>query len=172
MMGCFFLCSRTQWAEALGDELNSMDAMEIYYNCKKRSASINMFVRFVLKPQEDEISVENDMTNCMVDPALDVLFGRWKVPILYHLFHGTKRFSELQKGIPNITKKMLTSQLRELEEQDIVRRVVYPVVPPKVEYSLTEYGRTLDPVLQSMHQWGSNHVEYMRRKIPIQTDMN
>jgi DNA-binding HxlR family transcriptional regulator len=108
----------------------------------------------------------------MVDPTLDVLFGRWKVPILYQLSNGTKRFSELQKGIPNITKKMLTSQLRELEDQDIIRRVVYPVVPPKVEYSLTEYGRTLDPILKAMHEWGSNHVEYLRRKIPLRTNTN
>jgi len=100
----------------------------------------------------------------MVDPAIDVLFGRWKVSILYHLFHGTKRFSELQKGIPNITKKMLTTQLRELEEHDIIRRVVYPVVPPKVEYSLTEHGRTLEPVLAQMNQWGRKHTEYMRQK--------
>lgn len=108
--------------------------------------------------------MKQDMTNCRVDPTLDVLFGRWKIPILYLLFQGTKRFSELQKGIPNITKKMLTSQLRELEDHDIILRVIYPVVPPKVEYSLTEYGSTLEPILKSMHQWGSNHIEYMRLK--------
>lgn len=108
--------------------------------------------------------MEHDMSNCRVEPALDVLVGRWKLPILYFLFQGTKRFSELQKGIPNITKKMLTSQLRELEEQDIIRRVIYPVIPPKVEYSLTDYGSTLEPILKLMHQWGCEHVEHMRRK--------
>ncbi|RNB88559.1 transcriptional regulator [Brevibacillus nitrificans] len=106
--------------------------------------------------------MEHTMEACALDPALDVIVGKWKCSILFHLFHGTKRFSELQKGIPDITKKMLTSQLRELEEHDIIQRVVYPVVPPKVEYSLTEYGRTLEPVLSSIHQWGRSHAEHMR----------
>lgn len=104
------------------------------------------------------------MSYCRVEPALEVLVGRWKIPILYYLFQGTKRFGELEKGIPHISKKMLTSQLRELEEHDIVRRVVYPEVPPRVEYSLTEYARTLEPILAVMHRWGTEHTEYLRRK--------
>ncbi|MCA0753754.1 helix-turn-helix transcriptional regulator [Paenibacillus sp. N4] len=106
--------------------------------------------------------MKSELDSCRVEPALEVLVGRWKLSILYFLFHGTKRFSELQKGIPSITKKMLTSQLRELEEQHIIRRVVYPVVPPKVEYSMTEYGKTLEPILELMHKWGSDHVKYMQ----------
>jgi DNA-binding HxlR family transcriptional regulator len=96
--------------------------------------------------------------------VLDVLVGRWKIPILFLLSQGTKRFSELEKAIPNISKKMLISQLRELEEQDVIQRVVYPVVPPKVEYSITDYGRTLDPILALMHQWGIDHDIYMHSK--------
>lgn len=99
-----------------------------------------------------------------MESALDVIMGKWKISILYLLSQGTKRFSELQKGIPDITKKMLTSHLRDLEEQDIIQRIVYPIVPPKVEYSLTEYGYTLQPILNSMHQWGRDHAEYMRLK--------
>jgi DNA-binding HxlR family transcriptional regulator len=106
-----------------------------------------------------------DPRSCKVEPALDVLVGKWKSTILqYLLLQGTKRFSELHHAIPDITKKMLTSQLRELEEQDIIQRVVYPVVPPKVEYSLTEYGLTLTPILHLMHEWGTAHVEHMRLK--------
>lgn len=108
--------------------------------------------------------MNQNLEDCTVEPVLDVLIGKWKISILYFLFHGTKRFSELQKGIPDITKKMLTSHLRDLEEQDIIQRIVYPVVPPKVEYSLTEYGYTLQPILILMHQWGRAHAEHMRLK--------
>jgi DNA-binding HxlR family transcriptional regulator len=74
------------------------------------------------------------------------------------------RFGELKKRLPDITQKMLTSQLRELEEQDIIMRKVYPVVPPKVEYSITEYGRSLHDILQTMHDWGVAHLERMAKK--------
>jgi DNA-binding HxlR family transcriptional regulator len=106
----------------------------------------------------------NRHQDCVIEPALDVLFGKWKVSILYLLFHGTKRFSELQKGIPGITKKMLISHLRDLEDQDIVQRVVYPSIPPRVDYSLTEAGQSLGPILEMMHQWGIHHAEHLKRK--------
>ncbi|WP_068776669.1 helix-turn-helix domain-containing protein [Paenibacillus sp. FJAT-26967] len=109
--------------------------------------------------------MSSDAESCQVQPALEIIVGKWKCKILLHLlFNGTNRFSELQHALPGITKKMLTTQLRELESQDIVQRVVYPIVPPKVEYSLTPYGRTLEPVLKMMHEWGSTHVEHMRIK--------
>ena len=102
---------------------------------------------------------------CQVDVALDIFVGKWKPHILLILMeNGTMRFSELQKSIPNITQRMLTLQLRELEEQGIIKRVVYPQVPPKVEYSITEYGRTLEPILNAMHEWGSAHSERMIEK--------
>jgi DNA-binding HxlR family transcriptional regulator len=106
----------------------------------------------------------HDPDSCKLDETMNVIVGKWKLSILYLLFQGTKRFSELQHGIPDITKKMLTSQLRELEEQDIIRRVVYAVVPPKVEYSLTEYGRTLEPILKLIHEWGGAHEKHMQAK--------
>ena len=97
--------------------------------------------------------------NCQVEDALDILVGKWKaVILLYLLQEGTKRFSELKRKMPGITQKMLTKQLRELEDEGIIERKVYAQVPPKVEYSITEYGRSLEPVLQAMHEWGAKHT--------------
>jgi DNA-binding HxlR family transcriptional regulator len=92
--------------------------------------------------------------SCAVETTLEIIGGRWKVLILRELFSGTKRFSELQRTLSGITQKMLTQQLRELEQDGLVHRQVYPVVPPKVEYSLTALGQTLQPVLKAMHEWG------------------
>jgi len=92
--------------------------------------------------------------NCPVEATVDVIGGKWKAPILWHLRSGTKRFSELKKLVPNITERMLTQQLRELEADGVVARRVHPVVPPKVEYSLTGFGSSLGPVLELMCQWG------------------
>lgn len=101
-------------------------------------------------------------TFCKFETALEILIGKWKPVILHRLFaNGTMRFSELQKAIPDITKKMLAQQLRELEYHDIIRREVYPQVPPKVEYSITEYGRRMTPVLQAMNDWGVAHIEHL-----------
>ncbi|MFD2334587.1 winged helix-turn-helix transcriptional regulator [Cohnella sp. GCM10020058] len=98
--------------------------------------------------------------NCEKELTLAVIGGKWKLIILWHLgLEGTKRFSELKKLIPHITQKMLTNQLRELEEDQLVSRKVYPVVPPRVEYTLTEYGESLIPVLKMMYNWGKNYGE-------------
>ncbi|ENH97823.1 HxlR family transcriptional regulator [Gracilibacillus halophilus YIM-C55.5] len=84
-----------------------------------------------------------DPDACRVEDALSILVGKWKPIILLHLLNeGTQRFNHLKKKMPGITQKMLTKQLRELEDEDIVERVVYPQVPPKVEYSLTNYGKS------------------------------
>jgi DNA-binding HxlR family transcriptional regulator len=91
---------------------------------------------------------------CPAETTLDVIGGRWKVPILWHLFQGTRRFSELRRGLDGVTQKMLTQQLRELEAEGIVNRKVYPQVPPKVEYSLTGEGQSLKPVVEAMCKWG------------------
>lgn len=98
--------------------------------------------------------------NCEKELTLAVIGGKWKLIILWHLGHeGTKRFGELNKLIPHITKKMLTNQLRELEDDQLISRKVYSEVPPRVEYSLTEYGISLMPVLQMMYEWGKNYGE-------------
>jgi DNA-binding HxlR family transcriptional regulator len=95
---------------------------------------------------------------CPVEATMDVIGGKWKIIIIHHLIPETRRFSELRRLIPQVTQRMLTSQLRELEGNGIVHREVYPQVPPKVEYSLTEFGRTLESVLLVMHDWGENFI--------------
>ena len=99
--------------------------------------------------------------NCPVEATLDLIGGKYKALILWHLSDGKLRFSELRKVIKNATPKMLTQQLRELESQALIHREVFPVVPPKVEYSLTELGRSLLPILVAMRDWGA---DYMRTK--------
>ena len=96
---------------------------------------------------------------CPVSATLDLIGGKYKALILWHLAESKLRFSQLNKLIPNATAKMLTQQLREMEAQNLIHREVFPVVPPKVEYSLTERGRSLMPVLIAMREWGS---EYLR----------
>lgn len=98
--------------------------------------------------------------HCQFVVALDSIVGKWKPMILYHLFQGKPlRFNELRRLLPDITQRMLTLHLRELEEEEIVKRVVYPQIPPKVEYSITEYGMSLSPILETLHQWGAAHIE-------------
>lgn len=97
-----------------------------------------------------------------IETALDILVGKWKPVILFHIIDkGTLRFSELQRLIPDVTKKMLTTQLRELEYQDIINRKIYAQIPPKVEYSITEYGMGLMPLMMSMHEWGLGHLKHL-----------
>ncbi|MDB9312842.1 helix-turn-helix domain-containing protein [Spirulina sp. CS-785/01] len=103
-------------------------------------------------------SIQHKPITCAVETTLRVIGGRWKVLILRELFQGVRRFGELQRALTGVTQKMLTQQLRELEADGIVHREVYPVVPPKVEYSLTPLGESLDPILQAMHDWGENHA--------------
>ncbi|WP_088830890.1 winged helix-turn-helix transcriptional regulator [Paenibacillus tyrfis] len=101
-------------------------------------------------------------TFCKFETALEILVGKWKPVILLRLFsNGTMRFSELQKAIPDITKKMLTQQLRELEYHDIVHREIYRQIPPKVEYSITEYGKGMATILQALNDWGVAHIEHL-----------
>ncbi|CAH0197256.1 winged helix-turn-helix transcriptional regulator [Priestia megaterium] len=100
----------------------------------------------------------NKEFNCEKELTLAIIGGKWKMLILWHLGReGTKRFGELKSLIPDITPRMLVNQLRELEEDLIVNRKVYPVVPPKVEYSLTKEGESLMPILTAMYDWGKNY---------------
>lgn len=95
---------------------------------------------------------------CPVETTLEMIGGKYKALILWHLSEGTLRFSELKKAISNATPKMLTQQLRELERDKLIHRKVYPVIPPKVEYSLTETGHSLLPVLMAMRDWGAGYL--------------
>ncbi|MDT3958606.1 helix-turn-helix domain-containing protein [Staphylococcus kloosii] len=100
--------------------------------------------------------------NIGVEATIDVLGGKWKPVVLCHLKdNGTMRTSELKRAIPHITQKMLTQQLRELEEDSIIERIVYQQVPPKVEYKLSDYGQTLSEILSSLCQWGEFHIAKM-----------
>ncbi|MFD1176467.1 winged helix-turn-helix transcriptional regulator [Paenibacillus puldeungensis] len=96
--------------------------------------------------------------NISVEATLEVIGGKWKCVILCHLTHGRKRTSELKRLMPNITQKMLTQQLRELEEDGVIHRIVYNQVPPKVEYELSEYGWSLKEILDSLCAWGEKHI--------------
>ena len=96
--------------------------------------------------------------SCPVITTQNLIGGKWKILIIYMLGLGTKRFGELQRCLPGITQTALTQQLRELERDGLVRREVYPVVPPKVEYSLTPIGRRLDPVMKAMCSWGAAYL--------------
>ncbi len=94
---------------------------------------------------------------CEVETTLKVIGGRWKVLIIRELISEVKRFGELQRGLPGITQKMLTQQLREMEKDGIIHRKVYAQIPPKVEYSLTPLGESLIPILYAMHEWAVDH---------------
>ena len=101
-----------------------------------------------------------DPVSCPVNATLELIGGKYKALILWHLSQGKLRFSELSKRV-TATPKMLTQQLRELEEKQLIFRKIYPVIPPKVEYSLTETGKSLIPVLVAMRDWGA---DYLRKK--------
>lgn len=98
---------------------------------------------------------------CPVSATLELIGGKYKGLILWHLSTGTLRFSQLQKRIKRATAKMLTQQLRELEQDKLVTRQIFPVIPPKVEYSLTPLGKSLMPVLASMRDWGAEYLRSM-----------
>jgi len=96
---------------------------------------------------------------CPVEATLALIGGKWKGVVLWHLLQGTLRFNEIRRRLPNVTQRMLTNQLRELETDGFVIRTVYPEVPPKVEYSLSERGRSLEPVILALKAWGEANVE-------------
>jgi DNA-binding HxlR family transcriptional regulator len=96
----------------------------------------------------------------VVEAALSLIDGKWKGVLLYHLFQeGTLRFGELRRKVPGCTQRVMTAQLRELEADGLVARKVYPQVPPKVEYSLTKYGRSLEPVIAALKAWGDSYID-------------
>ena len=114
--------------------------------------------------------MEQSELPCPVETTLGIIGGKWKPLILYYLIQGTCRFNELRRRLPPITQQMLTQQLRELERDGIVRRQVYAEVPPKVEYSLTDLGRSLEPILLAMLAWGTAYQQ--RRPAANDTRLN
>lgn len=105
----------------------------------------------------NETSAKKELPACPVETTLTLIGDKWKVLILRDLMPGTKRFGELKKSVGNVSQKVLTAQLRTMEESGLVNRKVYAEVPPRVEYSLTELGKSLKPILDSMRAWGEDY---------------
>lgn len=106
---------------------------------------------------------QTERTQCSpVKTTINVIGGKWKPVILFQLCNNTLRFSQLQKSIAGITQKMLTQQLREMEADDLIKRKVYPEVPPRVEYSITSFGKTLMPIFELMHDWGTKYQNHLQ----------
>jgi DNA-binding HxlR family transcriptional regulator len=103
--------------------------------------------------------------NCGLDLVGEVLYGKWKIRILWFIHEGHKRPSELQRKIPDVSRRVLNIQLKELEEHELVTRKIYAVMPPKVEYDLTAFGKTLIPVIQTIGLWGDEHQEHLKTVI-------
>ncbi|MBI3219353.1 MAG: helix-turn-helix transcriptional regulator [Bacteroidetes bacterium] len=111
------------------------------------------------------VNKERITNNCPLTSSLLLISGRWKLIIIWQLKDGTLRFSDLQKAIPHTSKKMLTQQLKELENDGLVSRKVYPEVPPRVEYTLTDLASSLMPILESLLNWGVDHniIEHVKK---------
>ena len=103
-----------------------------------------------------------DLPKCPIETTLKMLGCKWKVLIIRELLDGTKRFGELKKSVIGITQKVLTSKLREMEELGLLERKIYPQIPPKVEYTLTDIGYSLRPVLDSLKGWGKDYKRYTK----------
>jgi DNA-binding HxlR family transcriptional regulator len=108
----------------------------------------------IIKGKEYVVKMNNTVYHCAMDITMDYIGGKWKTVVLWYLKSNTMRFGELKKQIPDITEKMLSLQLKSLEESGLVKREVYPEVPLRVEYSLTDFGKTLVPVLEAIAKWG------------------
>lgn len=103
--------------------------------------------------------------NCGLDLIGEVLYGKWKIRLLWFINEGNKRPSELQRKIPDASRRVLNMQLKELEQHELIAKVIYPVVPPKVEYNITSFGETLMPIIAALGNWGDGNEERLRRVI-------
>lgn len=106
---------------------------------------------------------------CSVEAAIGLIDGKWKSIILFHLMEGTLRFNEIRRQIENVTPRMLTNQLRELEEDGLIERKVYAQVPPKVEYSLSPLGRSMEPILMALKRWGDDNIGLYGKPKTVET---
>ena len=122
-----------------------------------KNASLSYIVSIILRSMPKKTPLREV---CPLDTAVEALGGKWKPLIVYQLRGGTRRFSELQRAIPEATRQMLTQQLRQLEADGIVRRTVHAVVPPRVDYALTSMGKELEPVLTALEKWGGRVLAY------------
>ena len=105
------------------------------------------------------VSWKDKMYRCPVEVTIDIVGGKWKCLVLWHLHEGKMRFKELERIVPGVSQKMLTQQLKEMVRDGLIIRTIYPEVPPRVEYELTPRGHSLFPVLEQMHQWALDHLD-------------
>lgn len=125
----------------------------------------------IIKDKEYVVKMRGNTYHCALDITMDFIGGKWKTVVLWYLRNRTMRFSELRKQIPDITEKMLSIQLKGLEDDGLVKREVFPEVPLRVEYSLTEFGKTLVPVLEAVAKWGrtlgekEGRLEEVKKKV-------
>ncbi len=117
------------------------------------------FCRYLLDTMEASMNEIKELPACPVETTLSLIGDKWKVLILRDLITGTKRFGELKKSIGTVSQKVLTAQLRNMEENGLVHRKVYAEVPPRVEYSLTELGQSLKPILDALQNWGEEYKQ-------------
>ena len=125
----------------------------IKYYCYQKGT----FIDFIAISKGAIFLMERELPACPVETTLLMISDKWKVLILRDLLNGTMRFSELRRSIGNVSQKVLTANLRQMERDGLVHREVYPEVPPRVEYSLTETGRTLQPIIEAMKDWGTQY---------------
>lgn len=123
----------------------------------------------VIDNKEKIIVLNGEQFHCALDVTMHFIGGKWKTVVLWYLRKDRKRFSELKRLIPNITEKMLSLQLKDLEKDGIVGRKVYPEVPPRVEYYLTDFGRSLIPMLEEIARWGRNLAERKGKLVDRET---
>jgi len=121
----------------------------------------------IIKGEEYIYRIGKKEYHCAMDVTMAFIGGKWKTVVLWYLIGGKKRFGELKKRIPNITEKMLSIQLKALEEDGLVKRKVYPQVPPKVEYSLTKEGESMIPLLEAIAGWGKARAEKKGKMVKI-----
>lgn len=137
-----------------------VNMVDPYYNCSSNLLLRKNALFWYILPKKKVGYMKQPYyeSTCPVEAALQLIGGKYKTIILWHLLNKTMRYSELHRLVPRATDKMLAQQLRELEKDGLVNRKVYPVIPPKTEYSLTEFGRTLEPVLNSLCSWGQYYI--------------
>ena len=126
----------------------------------------------VVDKKEKRIILNGQEFHCAMDITMSFIGGKWKTVVLWYLRKDKKRFSELRRLIPNITEKMLSLQLKELEHDGIVGRKVYAEVPPRVEYYLTDFGKTLVPMLEEIAKWGRNLAETKGKMVEVARKAN
>jgi DNA-binding HxlR family transcriptional regulator len=125
---------------------------------RKNAQILYVVPKRILSMSLPRAKLVKNFPGCPVEATLSLLDGKWKGVILFHLMERTLRFNEIRRRLPAVTQRMLTKQLRELEESGLVSRTVFPVVPPRVDYALTPLGASLEPIIKAMAVWGEENV--------------